>query len=468
MLKTGTCADGRRRDDFHGFLHRNCEGAEQLREKKNYLIEAVTVFVAFLIYFGLSCALPMEQAPDESMRYMIPEFIYRYHRLPVGTEQAVRDGAWGFSYAFTPYLPSIVGAGLMRMAAFFTENTKVLLTACRFVSVAAATGTVWLGFRIGRRLFEEEKRRFLFVVCIAFLPQFAFLASYLNNDAFAVFTAMLIFHAWLYGRETHWNYKSCLLLSAAIGLCALTYYNAYGWILCSIIFFFGSVWQDKDIEDKWKHAIKRGCVIAIMALSIAGWFFVRNAVLYNGDFLGMQTMYAEGELHAAEGYKPSQRLLYAKAGLPVWSMLLDTEWIKDTAESFFAVFGYTSIYTYHIIYMLYYIFVIAGILFFIYGMIRRREKQPDFLLYVCCVLCLLIPLVLSIRYSYAIDYQAQGRYLMSGLPAMAFFISRGYGLAFNSPQGKRGWLPVAASAVWLALFAIVFGTTMIPELYTGF
>lgn len=434
---------------------------------RTYLIEAVIVFAAFLVYFSLSCALPMKQAPDEYMRYMVPEYIFRYHRLPVGTELAVRDGAWGFSYAFTPYLPSIVGAGLMYIAAFFSESPKVLLVACRFVSVAVATGTVWLAFRIGRKLFEEKRSRILFAVCIAFLPQFAFLASYLNNDAFAVFTAMLIFYAWLYGRESHWSYRSCLLLSAAIGLCALTYYNAYGWILCSVIFFFGSVWQDKAIEDKWKHAISRGCVIALLVLLIAGWFFVRNAILYDGDILGMRTMYAESELHAAEGYKPSQRLLYAKAGLPVWSMLLDTEWIKDTSESFFAVFGYTSIYTYHIIYILYYIFIIAGILLFFYGIIGKKEKRPDYLLYVCCGLCLLIPLALSIRYSYAIDYQAQGRYLMSGLPALAFLVSRGYGFADSCPDQKRGWLPAVASVVWLALFAVVFGTTMLPELYVG-
>lgn len=435
--------------------------------KKERIAEGMIVLAAFIIYFSLSCMLPMEKAPDEYMRYKVPQYIFLYHRLPVGTEIAVMDGAWGFSYAFTPYLPSIIAAGLMRLAAFFSDSSRTLLIACRFVSVAAATGAVGLSFLIGKRLFAEWKSRLLFALCIGFLPQFVFLAAYLNNDAFAVFAAMLILFGWLYGKERHWDYGSCLLLAAAIGLCVLTYYNAYGWILCSVIFFIGSIWQDRTIERKWKHMISHGCVIAAAVILIGGWFFVRNAMLYDGDFLGMDAMYACGELHAAEGYKPSQRLLYSRAGLPVWSMLLDTEWISDTMESFFGVFGYRNIYTADMIYIIYYVLVLLCLIGFLYGICRKKAERKDMLLYVCCFLCILIPVILSIRYSYTIDYQAQGRYLMSGLPALAYFMTRGCESLDEIAVPKRKYATVIVSVLWVLLFVFVFVSVMIPELYTG-
>lgn len=435
--------------------------------KKERIVTGITVFIAFLIYFSLSCMLPMEKAPDESMRYMVPEYIFQYHRLPAGTDMAVVDGVWGFSYAFTPYLPSILAAMLMRLAAVFTDSAKVLLIACRFVSVAAATGSVWLAFPIGKRLFADWKSRLLFALCVGFLPQFVFLSAYLNNDAFAVFTVMLILFAWLYGRERHWDYRSCLLLAVAIGLCVLTYYNAYGWVLCSIFMFFGSIWQDDAIERKWKHALSHGCMIAAVAFLLGGWFFIRNAVLYDGDFLGMDTMYECGELHAAVGYKPSERLLYAKAGLPVWSMLLDTEWIPDTLDSFFAVFGYRDIRTLDVIYVIYLLLAIVGLLGFVYGFCRKKEMRREWLLYGCCFLCMLIPLVLSIRYSYAIDYQAQGRYLMSALPALALFMAKGCQALDEIGKRKKKMVTLGMTTVWLLLFFFVFVTVMVPHLYVG-
>ena len=64
-----------------------------------------------------------------------------------------------------------------------------------------------------------------------------YLSLYLNNDSFSIFTTALIVYGWIKGIKTNWNCKWCIFLGVAIGLCALTYYNAYGFILCSIIVY---------------------------------------------------------------------------------------------------------------------------------------------------------------------------------------------------------------------------------------
>ena len=50
---------------------------------------------------------------------------------------------------------------------------------------------------------------------------------------------------------------------------------------------------------------------------------------------------------------------------------------------------------------------------------------------------MLIPIVLSIKYSYSIDYQPQGRYIMSMLVPLALLISIGYEYLANVLETKN-------------------------------
>ena len=48
------------------------------------------------------------------------------------------------------------------------------------------------------------------------------------------------------------------------------------------------------------------------AFLVGGWFFIRNAVLHDGDFLGMRTIQESAEEHAQEDFKPSLKRLQAR------------------------------------------------------------------------------------------------------------------------------------------------------------
>ena len=434
---------------------------------KKSRLELGFVVLVFLLYFGISCFLPVKEAPDEYMRYVIPEYIYTHHSLPVGTDPAVIDETWGFSYGFTPYLPSMVAALLMWIVSLFTQSVQALIVASRLVSSFAAAGAVWISFRIGERLFERTANRWLFSVCIALLPQFVFLAAYLNNDTVAVFSAMVMFYAWLRGRELHWNYRSCALLAAGIICCTLTYYNAYGWILCSILFYFGSIWQDDGINSKIKHACSHGIWIAVLVIVFAGWFFIRNAILYDGDFLGMNTMYACAEQYGYGPYKPSNRVIYANMGFSVMDMFRQTDWLPMTLESCFARFGYMEIRVPVVYYVLYVLIGTVGAIGVLLRIAKKKIHRADGLLCVCSFFCVLIPLILSVKYSYTIDFQPQGRYLMSALPAVAFLIARGYQWLDEEFFKKRGIFSSAVTVIWAVMFTLIFVTVMIPRLCTG-
>lgn len=288
-----------------------------------------------------------------------------------------------------------------------------------------------MAIKISEKLFKNAYK-WLFVIFIAFLPQFAFLGSYINNDSLALFSISLIVYSWIIAIEEKWNKKSCILLGVGVGVCALSYYNAYGYILISIIFFIIS---NIFMENKFdiKNILKKGLMIAGIAFVIAGWWFIRNAIIYNGDFLGLSTETEYAEKYAIPGFKPSERQTPLARGESLWYMITKLDWARLTYVSFIGAFG--GIMNIHIsdkIYMGYfmlYAVALIGVLIgikklFIYNKEKNNDKQ-EILLNFCFAVAMIIPIILSLYYSYTNDFQPQGRYIMPMLIPFTYFVVYG-------------------------------------------
>lgn len=211
---------------------------DSMNKKDYYWAKYMLIFGFFCISFGTSIFLKTEHAPDEAMRMLIPEYIVSHHTLPNGMEESVRHPLWGFSYALYPYLTAIISSVFMAITSLFTKSAAALLTAARLTSVLSGTGTLIVVFLIGEELFERRESALLGGIFVGFLPQFVFLSCYVNNDSFAVFTVALIIYFWIRGMKSAFCKKDCIGLGAGCGLCALSYYNAYAYLLCSILLFF--------------------------------------------------------------------------------------------------------------------------------------------------------------------------------------------------------------------------------------
>ena len=81
-------------------------------DRREHIIFLALVFV---FYFFWSLAQPPLAAPDEGMRYQIPQFIFENGYLPHGAEEAIRNPQWGISYGFAPYISQILGVPLMKI-----------------------------------------------------------------------------------------------------------------------------------------------------------------------------------------------------------------------------------------------------------------------------------------------------------------------------------------------------------------
>ena len=199
----------------------------------------VLLMGVFLFY--LAWILPFNEAPDEKMRYLVPTYIYRHGTLPAGWDEEVLNKMWGISYAFHPILPYILGGYLMRIVGIFNSSEHALLMAARCINVFFGMGFYWYVLKISRRLFQNQVFRIYFVALLAMLPQLLYLFVYVNTDGTAVFSSAMLIYGWIFGMEQKWDRKSCTHLAVGVAVCAMSYFNAYGFALFSVVMFVGSL-----------------------------------------------------------------------------------------------------------------------------------------------------------------------------------------------------------------------------------
>lgn len=483
-----------------------------LRFANAHRFDLAFIFMMGALLFFLAWILPLNGGPDEEMRYMIPQYIYRHGTLPHGGDPEIRNKLWGISYGFHPILPYIFGGYLMKLVAVFNSSEHALLMAARFINVLLGMGFYWYVLQISRRLFRRGIFRVYFVALLALLPQLLYLFVYVNTDGIALFSTAMILNYWLVGMERKWNQGSCTGLAIGVSCCALSYFNAYGFALMSVVLFVGSLivfYGKRGAKDCMILILKRGLFITAIVFLLCGWWFIRCAVLYDGDFLGLYTPAKYGEKYAQEEYKPSVKKSVKEQGKSLEEMLKNEadggmEWVTTTYRSTIGYFGFfeyplgLDIYEIH---KKLFILGILGMLVHIgltglwgIGALPGRKKASPalakyrsglarisgadypaftienqellpanfFILQFSLVCCIIIPVLLSLVYSYTDDFQPQGRYIMTFILPVMYFTAAGtkrvLTLCFRKWMVPLLMLPLlyAVVHVWAGAFLSVY------------
>lgn len=404
----------------------------KLKNKEKY-IKIAFIILVFAMTLTWAIIQPNNEGPDEGMKMDICQYIAKYGKLPHGGDPEIRNPIWGISYGFTPILSYIVGGVFVKIASIFTSDMHILYISVRLVSVLCITAMSIFNMKIGEKLFKNKYYKWFFIILTSMLPQIIFIGSYINNDSLALLSISIIIYAWLKGLENKWNIKDCILFSVGLALCALSYYNAYGYLLTSVILFVASYFINKNEENKFdfKNMFKKGLLIAGITFLLCGWWFIRNAVIYNGDFLGLSTEEEYSQNYAMEEFKPSNRKTPQNTNMGLLNMLFKSGWTIVTLKSFVGLFGTMIITMGTKFYLLYFGVFAIGIIGYIskfYKFKHIKELKTDKnkgLLEIIFGINIVIPIGLSIYYSYCSDFQPQGRYIMPMLIPFMYFIVSG-------------------------------------------
>lgn len=429
-------------------------------------VERVVLWTVVIAYFLMLCyityRLPFSEYPkafpDEDARLALPRFFYDTGSLPTGGEEAVRYPGWGFSYASYPLMLNTLIAGvLMRIMGLFTSNPDWIVFAARLVSILSATAVVYYAFRAGRVLFGRPMGYVLGLLPMM-LPQFIFCGLYFNNDMPAVCGASMVLYAWALALGRGWRPSNAVLLGVGMGIVAVTYYNAYTWILLSLV-WYAYIWHARagnwgflrDVSGFWRTT---GLIVGVTAV-IALPFFVRAAVINHGDFLGFSTIRRYAMQYAVPELRPDLRPTPQHLGMSLGQMLTTdhymgpgTNWLSMVYKSSIGMFGYMAVPVPTLMYWAYGVFIVVGLLGAVYGLVRRLLRRragagagiayvdgvndangagdTNVVLDAIMLANIMLVMGLAMYYSYATDYQAQGRYVLPMLLSVAYFVVSGW------------------------------------------
>ena len=150
----------------------------------------------------------------------------------------------------------------------------------RFINVLMGAGTVYLTWLIGRAIWP--KRPYLALggaAFVAFNPMFVYMAGAINNDVIAALTGTAVTLTCIQllqdsnGLSRRWGMK----LGVLFGLALMSKFNLTA--VAPLIALAATIvaYQKKQ----WRQWLEVGLLTVFVATLLAGWWFVRNQILYD-------------------------------------------------------------------------------------------------------------------------------------------------------------------------------------------
>ena len=409
------------------------------------------LLTAFICMMTFALVQPFGDGPDEINRFKLVEFIYEHGKLPVGDDPEVLIDGYGGSYAFQPMLTYIIDGYLLRALRVFEPSLEMRVLISRMVNVFIGLLTAIYVKKLSDLLFENKKTAWAFTLAVVFLPQNLFIHTYVNTDSMGLLSIAIVLYALMRGIKEDFSKNSCITLAVGIILCALSYYNCYGIVVCAMLFMVVYFWKKCRTENvgrttegaldvnvspvnqlpvyDYKAMLRKGIFTSIIVLVGIAWWFIRNAILYNGDFLAMEARALCAANTCTEAYNPLTRDTYQKLGISLTEMVFDTDYFTLVWKSFIAMFGPMLIPTHHYIYMafknLFFICVIGLILPMKTSVLTWAKTSQKWLTHAIMLLAIIIPVALALSYSYGYDFQPQGRYYLPIVVPFMYFLAMG-------------------------------------------
>lgn len=416
----------------------------EISVKNKFSIEQgrICVFLFLILACMLTFTLvqPFGDGPDEINRFKVVEYIYEHGTIPRGDAPEVILDGYGGSYAFQPMLTYIIDGYLLRCFSALNPSLEMRVLVSRLFNVFLGCITALYVKKISDMLFLNKKTAWMFTLAVVFLPQNLFIHTYVNTDSMGLLSIALILYALLCGLKDDFSRQTCIRLAIGVILCALSYYNCYGIILCAVLFFafyfFKGLRSADDTDPRmdtafydYRSFLKKGIFISVIVLVGIAWWFIRNAILYDGDFLALNARSLCAARTGLEAYNPYTRDTYQRLGIPLMQMVFETDYFTLVWKSFIAMFGPMQIPTHHYIYMTFrdlFFVAVAGLLIPMKtSLLTWANRSRKWLVHFTMLVAMIIPIILALYYSYTFDFQPQGRYYLPMVIPFMYFLTLG-------------------------------------------
>lgn len=317
----------------------------------------LTLILALYVFLGMRFidAVPLFEVPNEPWHFGYIRWLVDHHALPSMVESS---DAWELGQAHQPPLYYAIGAlctrhidtgpvegiyvrnphaALGRPSSHGNKNAVLATTALnphypdivravrvlRGLCLVLSMITIALTYAIARTLVPDyDALALLAAALVAFNPQFLFVSSGVTNDALSIMltTTTLYLGVRICSIKTH-RIHMPILLGTSVGLGALTHWSGLISALV-IVVAYGLRAMTRRERHLWNDIARPILIGAGVAVAIAGWWYLRNYLLY-GDAMGFQSLAA---VH------------------PEGSSLIDSlRALVESSVSYWGVFGWMNI-----------------------------------------------------------------------------------------------------------------------------
>jgi hypothetical protein len=327
------------------------------------------ILVLYLLLGAVySAVTPVFEAPDESFHFFVVRHIVDNRTLPV--QRAETRGLWKQEGSQPPlyYLAGallVEGIDLSDAESLLWRNpqanvgdpanpgnknvyvhpqeqdypwrgTVLAVHVLRFFSLCLGAATVYLAWRTVKLLFARAPALALSVAgAVAFVPQFLFITSSVNNDNFMTCLGALALYLLLRGLREGTRDKNIarwILMGSALGLALLAKLSALALLPLAGLVVALVAWHHRS----WRVAGRLALAVGLPALAVAGWWYVRNAVLY-GEPTGLTAMWEVVGRRDDFGVKlwgEFRGLRYSFWGLFGWFSIAMPDWVYRVLDVF--------------------------------------------------------------------------------------------------------------------------------------
>lgn len=164
--------------------------------------------------------------------------------------------------------------------AFPWRGTVLAVHIARLFSVLLGAGTVYVTYRLGRELFPKRPEVALGAAALnAFLPMFLFISGSVNNDNLSNLTGnlLLLLVVLLLKAQTAPRTRFYVLVGIVAGAGLLAKLSIGALIPLVALALLVLALRLRD----WRPLVFGGLVSGGLTIAIAGWWYLRNAQLYN-------------------------------------------------------------------------------------------------------------------------------------------------------------------------------------------
>ena len=285
------------------------------------LISALILAAFVVLATAYSVVNPIYESTDELQHYRFVQYLVATGELPVQSDQGARiqahhpplyytlaalASAWVESDTTWDHEPEANPYWAYRYFEVSTDNksryihlrdedfpyrgTALAHHLARWVNVALGAIMVWLTYRTARRIFPDRPGLALGAMAVvAFNPQFLYMSGAINNDVIASTTGAALIYACVdaIGRPcAALADRRAVGIGLLFGLALLAKFN----LIFMLPVIELALWLSRG-EGGWRRFVRANLIILAVAGLIAGWWFVRNHMLY-GEATGVEKMNA--------------------------------------------------------------------------------------------------------------------------------------------------------------------------------